>query len=224
MEEALQEQIEYYRQRADEYDAWWLRQGAYQLPPDLHDQWVADVAEAQAALAAFAPHGAVLELACGTGLWTEQLARYATQITAVDASPEMIELNRARLSGISVRYIVADLFRWEPPAGAFDALVFTYWLSHVPDERLAPFWDLVRGALAPEGRVFLVDSAPVPGAVVSSGSRPERRALSDGREFEVVKRYWTPAELNDELARLGWRCRARRTASGMILYADALPV
>jgi ubiquinone/menaquinone biosynthesis C-methylase UbiE len=36
----------------------------------------------------------VLELAGGTGIWTEQLARDAVELTVVDASPEMLAMNR----------------------------------------------------------------------------------------------------------------------------------
>jgi SAM-dependent methyltransferase len=32
----------------------------------------------------------VLELACGPGVWTGQLLRYGSDVTAVDASPEML--------------------------------------------------------------------------------------------------------------------------------------
>jgi predicted TPR repeat methyltransferase len=38
----------------------------------------------------------VLELVCGTSLWTEELPRHAASVTAVDASPEVLEINRAR--------------------------------------------------------------------------------------------------------------------------------
>ena len=98
----LAEQIAYYRARAGEYDDWWYRRGRYALPPDLERDWFADVAEAEAALREFAPTGRVLELACGTGLWTRQLAARATHVTAVDASPEVIALNKARLDTVPV--------------------------------------------------------------------------------------------------------------------------
>src|SRR5688572_12537159 len=41
----------------------------------------------------FAPEGDILELACGTGLFTRELARRAASVTAVDASPRMIVRN-----------------------------------------------------------------------------------------------------------------------------------
>jgi demethylmenaquinone methyltransferase/2-methoxy-6-polyprenyl-1,4-benzoquinol methylase len=88
----LAEQVAYYRARAREYDA-------------TH---AIDVASRGALLAAqrrFAARGRVLELACGTGQWTAELVKHASQLTAVDASPEMIALNRARVARSPVRYV-----------------------------------------------------------------------------------------------------------------------
>jgi trans-aconitate methyltransferase len=53
--------------------------------------------------------GDVLELACGTGLWTQRLAPHAASLTAIDGSPEMLERCRARVNDPGVRYVTADL-------------------------------------------------------------------------------------------------------------------
>jgi SAM-dependent methyltransferase len=92
----IQQQIEYYRARAGEYDEWFLRKGRYDRGADSNRQWFVEIARLRSALRSFDPAGHVLELACGTGLWTQQLVRYADRVTAVDASPEVLELNRAR--------------------------------------------------------------------------------------------------------------------------------
>ncbi len=211
----LGEQREYYRRRAGEYDQWWFREGRHALPPEAKRRWLADVAEAEAALRHFDPAGDVLELACGTGLWTHHLARRAAHLTAVDAAPEMIARNRARVGGV-VTYVEADLFAWTPPRNRFDVCFFSYWLTHVPDERFAAFWATVGTALRPGGRVFLVDShhpQPLPGHV-------QERELNDGRRFTVVKRFRQPAELTAAAARLGWALEVRVTRHGAILYAS----
>lgn len=219
MDRVLAEQVEYYRQRAPEYDDWWLRTGSYAGDgPAFREAWFADVAEAEAALVEFRPVGDVLDLACGTGLWTRRLVPYAGHITAVDASAEVLELNRRRLPDAPVEYVCADLFDWTPPAGRYDVCAMTYWLSHVPADRLARIWSLVDRALRPDGRVFVVDST-IPNRQYAGGEL-ERRRLADGREFTVVKRYERPETLQAGAARHGWDLDARRTANRMILYAS----
>jgi len=69
----IEEQIEYYRARSGEYDEWFLRQGRYDRGPALNEAWFREVRAVRAALDTFRPTGNLLELACGTGLWTEQL-------------------------------------------------------------------------------------------------------------------------------------------------------
>jgi ubiquinone/menaquinone biosynthesis C-methylase UbiE len=138
------------------------------------------VAELEAELERFAPRGDVLELAAGTGNWTRQLVRSADRVTAVDAAPEVLDLNRAKLDG-AVDYVVADVFTWEPPR-AFDVCFFGFWLSHVPSGHFAAFWQLVARALKPDGRVFLVDNAHLgdPRHLVSTTGEVVRRSLADG--------------------------------------------
>jgi demethylmenaquinone methyltransferase/2-methoxy-6-polyprenyl-1,4-benzoquinol methylase len=216
----IEEQQRYYRARAPEYDDWWLRRGRYDFGPESNERWFAEAAEVERLLAEFDPRGRVLELAAGTGLWTRHLAGYADSLTAVDAAPETLELNRARVDG-DVEYVVADLFAWEPPR-RFDVCFFGFWLSHVPPSRFAEFWRLVDRALEPDGRFFLVDSAdPTPGAPsVQVDEHRSRRTLADGREFEVVKRWYEPNALERDLEALGWRASIRMTSNGMMLVGS----
>jgi trans-aconitate methyltransferase len=88
------------------------------------------------------PTGSVLELACGPGTWTAQLLHHAADVTAVDASPEMLAIASARVGGERVRFVPADLFRWQPDR-RYDVVFFGFWLSHVPAERFASFWSVV---------------------------------------------------------------------------------
>jgi demethylmenaquinone methyltransferase/2-methoxy-6-polyprenyl-1,4-benzoquinol methylase len=214
---ALREQLEYYRARAQEYDQWWLRQGRYDRGAALNAQWLADAGELYSALEAFRPSGRILELACGTGIWTERLLRFASQLTALDGSPEMLAVNAARLRSPEVRYLKADIFEWRSDE-RFDTVFFGFWLSHVPPERFAAFWEMVRGCLAPGGRVIFVDSRheqtstaldhrlPGPEATVL------RRRLNDGREFQIYKVFYEPAELEERLRKLGWDAEVRSTS------------
>ncbi len=187
----LSEQIAYYRAIAKEYMV------------DI------DAARAlAAALEAYQPAGRVLELACGPGVWTELLLRYATSVTAIDAAPEMLARAKARVGGERVRFIQADLFRWTPDQ-RYDVVFFGFWLSHVPPDRFEAFWALVADSLAPAGRVLFVDDhARLPEELIEGdASTTIRRRLTDGTGFQLVKVPYQPAALEERLARLGWRIK-----------------
>lgn len=150
--------------------------------------------------------GDVLELACGTGIWTNQLTNYADHVTAVDASPEVLALNRDRTRGVGVTYVEADLFTWRPPR-RYDVVFFSFWLSHVPPDRFPTFWAMVADSLTTGGRAVFLDNLWRPGGWPAE--RPmtyeqERTDLSDGLIYRVVKRYWEASELAAALDELGW--------------------
>lgn len=221
VERLLSEQRRYYGERAPEYDDWWYRRAQYHLEPDARAAWFADVAELEAELEQFAPRGDVLELAAGTGNWTRELVRHASRVTAVDAVAEVLELNRAKVGEAPVDYVLADVFDWQPPR-AFDVCFFSFWLSHVPSGRFEAFWQLVDRALKRNGRVFVVDNAQLgdPRHMVSASGEVMRRRLSDGREFDIVKRFWTPGELERDLAAVGWNVSAGTTSNAHFVFAS----
>ena len=223
--ELLTVQRRYYRARAPEYDAWWHRVGRYDRGPDANARWFAEVADLEQALSRLGPRGDILELACGTGLWTSVLASHARHLTAVDAAPEMIERNKARVGGAAVEYVEADLFEWQPRAGAYDLCFFAFWLSHVPESRFDAFWSLVDTALRPDGRVFFIDSARSQLSTASDhllapkDQEATLRRLDDGREFCIVKRFYTPGWLQSRLSELGWRVQVHQTGEFFIYGA-----
>jgi SAM-dependent methyltransferase len=177
---------------------------------------------------AFAPRGDVLELAAGTGIWTGELLRFADRVTALDASDETLAINRAKHGSDRVDRLRADLFSFTPRR-RFDVVFFSFWISHVPPARWAGFWSLVADALVPGGRVFFLDSArPVhaiangppgwresksaEGVDARATSDVAERRLRDGSRFTVVKRYWEPSRLADDLESLGWNASVGETS------------
>jgi demethylmenaquinone methyltransferase/2-methoxy-6-polyprenyl-1,4-benzoquinol methylase len=162
------------------------------------------------------PSGDVLELACGPGpLFTSELARHAESVTAVDASPTMLELNRARVANPKVTYVEADLFEWSPDR-AYDFVFFGHWLSHIPAARLDDFWDLMRTCAGDHGRVGFIDEDDR--AAWMDPDRPfehseiARRTLPDGRRFDIIKIFWSPHDLQKRLRSLGWDVQITRVA------------
>jgi SAM-dependent methyltransferase len=196
LEELLAEQQRYYRARAPSY----AEEALAPLGSGEASALRADLGEA------FDAHfrGDVLELACGPGTWTAMLAQRAHIVTALDGAPEMLEQAVRSAPGANVRFEQADLFNWRP-ARRYDAIFFGFFLSHVPDERFARFWDAVADALAPGGHVIFVDDAGrSPDELVygDDSSMIMRRQGADG--YRVVKMPHTSGGLGARLDALGW--------------------
>jgi demethylmenaquinone methyltransferase/2-methoxy-6-polyprenyl-1,4-benzoquinol methylase len=231
-EELLAEQVSFYRARAPRYDEWWQRCGAYDRGPEMAAEWDRQLDQVEMALRAFSVSGTVLELAGGTGWWTERLAQSADHLTVVDSSPEVLDINRVRTARTDVEYVVADLFAWQPES-TYDVVFFSFWLSHVPRQRCAAFWSMVRTCLSPGGRVFLIDNHndphhdPIRGADFKDPYvlqyEPDRhvRRLDDGREYNVVKVMYEPDELGQQLNGLGWSADIKATR--WFLFGTARP-
>ena len=205
-DEVLADQIDYYRRRAGEYDV-----TAY-----------GDLGAARARIARLVaemrPTGSVLEIACGTGLWTEALAGLADTVTAIDAAPEVVEIARDRVRSANVSFEVADVFSWDPGA-RFDVIFFSAWLSHVPMSRFDQFWQSLQGLVAADGRVLFIDEhvdERGKEAYVAGADEIIERRLNDGSTFRVIKNFVDPEQLELRLRGLGWDCAIRRDGSDRV--------
>jgi demethylmenaquinone methyltransferase/2-methoxy-6-polyprenyl-1,4-benzoquinol methylase len=213
----LDEQLAYYRARADEYDDWFERRGRYDRGAAATESWQAEVGEVRGWLAALDLDGAdVLELAPGTGLWTERLLAEGARVTAVDGAPEMLAALTARCGGDRLTTVLANLFQWRAPR-RFDAVVSCFFMSHVPDERFDAFCQLVADAANDSGAVFLLDGLREPQSTAADhrlpglGDQTMERRLDDGRTFRIVKRFRDDADVVECLAQAGISAEVRRT-------------
>lgn len=196
--ELIGEQIAYYRAIAAEYED-------HVLDEPGGDELIE-------ALEEFRPVGRTLELACGTGLWTRRLLRFAESVTAVDAAPEMIMRAKVAVPQARLWFIEADIFEWQPEL-QYDVVFFAFWLSHVPLERFEAFWALVADCLEPDGRVFFVDDAYRTPEELIEGEESStiQRRLNDGTPHLAVKVPHEPADLERRIGSLGWRATVTPT-------------
>ena len=186
-------------------------------------QWQREVEQIRDQLHSASGFGEILEMAPGTGIWTAELIQIGERVTALDASPEMIKINRAKLLSDKVDYQLTDLFSYAPQR-QYDMVFFGFWLSHVPADRLSPFLDLVHSALKPGGRLFFVDSrkvdrSPSHTGTANLGGELQRRVLKDGRQFDIVKVYYDPAELTETLRWQGFDIEVQ-SSGNFFIYAD----
>lgn len=206
MDDVLKEQLAYYNARAREYDESLQGIGSNGAAQSEYEKANQEWLHIVNALRALGPVDDVLELACGTGIWTQELTTIGRSITAIDGSPEMIEINRAKAGLPTVAYQCVDLFQWQPEK-QYDLVFFAFWLSHVPPFHLSDFFGKVARATKPGGRVVMVDE-PRSDSNISgpnTGDLYQQRTLDDGRSFRIVKVYYDPHEIGRELEKQGFQ-------------------
>ena len=149
----------------------------------------------------------VLEIACGTGYWTEVLARTVSSVTGVDVNEEMLEIARSKgINPQKAEFVRGDANALPRLRGPFEAALAAFWWSHVPKSRLAEFLRQFHGVLHPGALVAFIDNAYVEGSSTpivradTEGNTYQERRLEDGSTFEVLKNFPSAEELQ-EIAR-----------------------
>jgi ubiquinone/menaquinone biosynthesis C-methylase UbiE len=201
----LQDQLNYYRDRAPEYDEWWYRQGTFNLGDEANQIWFDEISKVKDAFKAEHFHGDFLELAAGTGTWSCLFLKEAQTLTAVDGSEEMLSHNPA-VAEANVRTIIADLFSWSPDQ-LYDSVAFTFWISHIPREKLVGFFKMVSRCLKPGGKMFFIDDREVTGTreshVVGTTGQTMVRKLNNGDHATIVKNFFGDKEIEQIAADVG---------------------
>ena len=77
------------------------------------------------------PGMTVLELGCGTGYFTRELARSRADVVAIDVSPELLEIASANCSTPNVRYEIQNAYALSYPDAVFDSVVGSSVLHHL---------------------------------------------------------------------------------------------
>jgi ubiquinone/menaquinone biosynthesis C-methylase UbiE len=91
------------------------------------------------------PGQKALELGCGTGLFTRELAKTGASVTAIDLSPELLELAKAALPAANVDWRLADACATGLELASFDFVLGSSVLHHLDLKgALAEAWRLLK--------------------------------------------------------------------------------
>lgn len=186
--------IQYYSDRAQEYER------IYGKP-----ERQADLARLRSTVSEMFANRDVLEVACGTGYWTEVLAASAASVTALDVNEKVLEIARGKPGNAGVDFRSGDAYAL-PRDRLFSGALAVFWWSHVPKERLEIFLEGFHATLAPGGIVCFLDNRYVEGnstplsRVDEERNSYQIRALDDGSKHEVLKNFPTEEELRMAVA------------------------
>jgi SAM-dependent methyltransferase len=100
----------------------------------------------------------VLDVGCGPGLLSLEVARAGHDVVAIDPDPEALAIaGRSAVDAAPgrVTYVEGEVGTWEPDTGGFDVVVTSRTLHHVADPAVA--LERIRGWLRPGGRLVCVD-------------------------------------------------------------------
>lgn len=191
----LTELMRYYDRRAPEYEELYYRNDPLRL---------GELDRAAEVMGKKFRDRNVLEIACGTGYWTERLAACARSVMATDASADMLSFARKKKlpTGI-VTYQHADAYDLASIEGQFDAGVANFWLSHVPRTMVDEFLRGFHRRLGSGAVVFMMDNYRAPGyggefiRVAESEDTFRRRQLADGSSHVIIKNYYDETELRE---------------------------
>ena len=146
----------------------------------------------------------VIEVACGTGYWTEILAGSARAITAVDINEGVLEIARGKpLAGSKAAFHRADGYALPEFPRRFDGALAAFWWSHILKAKLRSFLRGLHRLLTPDAFVMFLDNVYVESSSTplsrrdADGNTYQQRLLNNGSSHEVLKNFPAEQELRE---------------------------
>jgi demethylmenaquinone methyltransferase/2-methoxy-6-polyprenyl-1,4-benzoquinol methylase len=152
----------------------------------------------------------VLELACGTGYWTDVIAETAAEVTALDVNQEVLDIAASKKNAAKVRFMIGSAYEIPDLGRKHDALFAGHWWSHVPLGRLDGFLREIPSKIAPGALIAFFDNRYVEGSSTpvsrrdAEGNGYQARKLDDGSSHDVLKNFPSEGELIQRASRHGW--------------------
>lgn len=179
--------VAYYRERAQEYER------VYQKPERQEE-----LSEFSAILQEIFAGKHVFEIACGTGYWTERIARAANFILATDINEAVLDVARAKAYPEDrVTFKQADIFSLKDTLVRYESLFGGFIWSHILLQDLPEFIGILNSRVVTGGTVVLLDNHYVEGSSLplteqdKAGNTYQIRTLDDGSTHRVLKNFPT---------------------------------
>jgi SAM-dependent methyltransferase len=190
--------ISYYDARAKEYEKVYLNPNEQK-----------DLRKATKIFQDLFARKAVLEIACGTGYWTERIGQTAISIFATDINASVIEIAKKRQSE-NITFAVADIYNFTP-VEKYESVFGGFIWSHILLQDLDKFLEQVKNFLKPNGTIVFIDGNAVAGTnhdikniskTDELGNTFQTRKLENGTSHLVLKNFPTKEFLSQRLSKI----------------------
>ncbi|TKK67191.1 class I SAM-dependent methyltransferase [Ilyomonas limi] len=189
--------VDYYQQRATDYES------IYHKPERQQD-----IATATTILQNIFIDKQVLEIACGTGFWTEKIAAVASAIHATDINQSVIDIAKQKhYAKANVSFELADFFQYQT-AQPYNSLFGGFIWSHILLQEIPTFIATIQCCVAPGGTVVFMDNNFVTGSNLpithtdAAGNTFQKRQLADGSTHLVLKNFSTETFIKNKLEKV----------------------
>lgn len=106
------------------------------------------------------PGARALEVGCGPGTWTREVAPRVGALTALDIAPQMLAQARAYVHTPNVRFVQGDVAQFPlATEGPYDAIFSVRVLEYLEDWK--PVVGQLLDAVAPGGRIVIITKTPL---------------------------------------------------------------
>lgn len=177
--------VQYYAQRAKEYEK------IYEKP-----ERQTDLAKIKDWLKSELAQRTIIEIACGTGYWTQFVSQTAKSILATDINPEVLEIAKAKqYAQENVQFGLHDIYALAEIPGTFDAFFGGFIWSHIPLQDLDGFIAGANKRVIAGGKIVFIDNLYVEGSSspISGqdeyGNTYQERVLRNGSKHNILKNF-----------------------------------
>ncbi len=145
----------------------------------------------------------ILDVGCGTGYWTQKLSTVAKSITGIDVNETVLEIARSKQYSCLVEFLKMDAYNMLFPDVTFTGALASFWLSHIPRDRISNWIDHFHRQLEPGAQVFIADNTYIDGLGGELIRKPndlntyKLRTLNDGSKHLIVKNYFEVQEITE---------------------------
>ena len=182
----------YYAKRASEYEEIYLK-------PERQE----NIIEAKGLLKNYFYNKSVLEIACGTGFWTETISEVSKSILCTDLNNEVLDIAKSKKYACKVDFLQDDSYILGKIREKYNSLFAGFWLSHIPKKKIQQFIEVIHNKLSDNAIIVFMDNLYVHGNSTpisrfdTEGNSYQIRKLNDDSQYEVLKNFYDESSLKE---------------------------